>query len=70
MEDSAGVIRGGCCDGSEPYLRSSNRYVGNPSGGVGVVGFRPVEVVPEPATALLLAIGGGVAWLVRLKQRL
>jgi hypothetical protein len=26
--------------------------------------------VPEPATALLLALGGGFAWLVRLKQRL
>jgi len=27
-------------------------------------------VVPEPTTGLLLALGGGVAWLVRLKQRL
>ena len=26
--------------------------------------------VPEPATAMLLALGGGFAWLVRLKQRL
>jgi len=29
-----------------------------------------VSVVPEPATAMLLAFGGGLAWLVRLKQRL
>ncbi|MDD3276173.1 MAG: PEP-CTERM sorting domain-containing protein [Kiritimatiellales bacterium] len=28
------------------------------------------QVVPEPATAMLLALGGGLAWLVRLKQRL
>ncbi len=27
------------------------------------------QAVPEPATALLLALGGGIAWLVRLKQR-
>lgn len=26
--------------------------------------------VPEPATAMLLALGGGLAWLVRLKQRM
>lgn len=28
------------------------------------------QAVPEPATAMLLALGGGLAWLVRLKQRL
>lgn len=28
------------------------------------------QVVPEPATALLLVLGGGLAWLIRLKQRL
>ena len=28
------------------------------------------SVIPEPATAMLLAIGGGIAWLVRFKQRL
>jgi len=28
------------------------------------------QVVPEPATAMLLAFGGGLAWLIRLKQRL
>jgi len=25
--------------------------------------------IPEPATALLLALGGGLTWLIRLKQR-
>jgi len=29
-----------------------------------------ITAVPEPATAMLLAIGGGIAWLVRMKQRL
>ncbi len=28
------------------------------------------QAVPEPATAMLLALGGGLAWLVRMKQRL
>ncbi len=28
------------------------------------------QAVPEPATALLLALGGGLAWLVRMKQRM
>ena len=70
MEDSAGVFRGGSYFSIEAYLRSSHRDGSDPSGEYVHVGFRPVEVVPEPATALLLAIGGGVAWLVRLKQRL
>jgi hypothetical protein len=26
-------------------------------------------VIPEPATALLLALGGGITWLARMKQR-
>lgn len=33
-------------------------------------GLTVAQVVPEPATALLLGIGGGIAWLIRLKQRL
>jgi hypothetical protein len=32
------------------------------------VRYFEAEVVPEPATALLLAIGGGLTWLLRLKQ--
>ncbi|MEI7851076.1 MAG: autotransporter-associated beta strand repeat-containing protein [Kiritimatiellales bacterium] len=28
-----------------------------------------VTVVPEPATVLLLAVGGGLTWILRLKQR-
>lgn len=29
-----------------------------------------IVMIPEPTTGLLLAVGGGVAWLVRLRQRL
>lgn len=28
------------------------------------------QAIPEPATAMLLALGGGMAWLVRMKQRI
>ena len=33
------------------------------------IGAGAVESIPEPATALLLALGGGLVWLARLKQR-
>ncbi len=36
----------------------------------GGANVQTTTVVPEPATAMLLALGGGLAWLVRLKQRL
>ena len=59
MENSAGVIRGGGYGLSETYLRSSSRFDAyNPSYENYDVGFRPVEVVPEPATALSLVLGG------------
>jgi len=58
MEDSAGVIRGGSCFIGEDYLRSSLRIGNIPSGESTDVGFRPVEVVPEPATVGMLAISG------------
>lgn len=45
-----------------------------PNGSVGTYTQNTVngtwQAVPEPATAMLLALGGGLAWLVRLKQRL
>jgi len=70
MEDSAGVLRGGSFDNSESFLRSSPRFDFDPSNEYDSVGFRPVEVVPEPATMGLLGIGGAIVFLVRMKQRL
>ncbi len=58
MEDPAGVLRGGSCNASESLLRSSYRDGTGPSNEGIYVGFRPVEVVPEPATAGMLAISG------------
>jgi len=58
MEDSAGVIRGGSYYYPGTFLRSSSRYGSDPSIENNLAGFRPVEVVPEPATMGLLAISG------------
>ena len=69
MEDSAGVIRGGSCYTGEYNLRSSTRRGSNPSVEAISVGFRPVEVVPEPATMGLLGIGAAIVFLSRLKRR-
>ena len=33
-------------------------------------GLNTHQVIPEPASALLLALGGGLVWMVRKKQRL
>jgi len=65
MEDSAGVVRGGGFGDSVAYLDSSNRVDYNPSSEIHFVGFRPVEVVPEPATAGLLGISALVLYGIR-----
>ncbi len=68
-EDPSGVVRGGGCYDLEFGLRSSHPGSVNPAfEDYGTFGFR-VVAVPEPATAMLLAIGGGIVWLARLKQR-
>ncbi len=58
MEDSGGVLRGGGFYSSEFFLRSSLRNDEAPSIESASVGFRTVEVVPEPATAGMLALSG------------
>ena len=59
IEASAGAIYGGCYNTSSSLLRSSFPYDALvPSSEAGVLGLRPVEVVPEPATALSLVLGG------------
>jgi sulfatase modifying factor 1 len=69
MEDSSGVVRGGDYSDPASYLSASTRSPGySPTQEAVWIGFR-VVAIPEPATALLLAIGGGIAWLARLKQR-
>ena len=65
MENSAGVIRGGCNDVTEASLRSSARIGYSPSNEDRVVGFRVVGVVPEPATAGLLGISALVLYGLR-----
>ncbi len=59
VEDSDGILRGGYYYSPVDGLRSWSRtdWLG-PSVETGAMGFRPVEVVPEPATAGLLAISG------------
>jgi len=69
MEDSSGVIRGGSYGVSETYLRSSARIDYTPSNeGLGT-GFRPVEVVPEPASAMMLLFGAGVGMIIHRLRR-
>lgn len=62
MENSE--IRSGSYNLNETYLRSSYRLIGSSTAEVFDLGFR-VVAVPEPATALLLAIGGGIFGLIR-----
>jgi hypothetical protein len=73
-------------DGNFASGATWNYYTGTPVGfttaqggnSLGVVttptfnvsGAGALNVVPEPATFGLMALGGGIAWLVRLKQRI
>lgn len=68
MEDADGGFLGGSYEELSFYQGPGNT---EPSAEFYSFGFRVVEVgaVPEPSTALLLAAGGCIAWLARLKQR-
>lgn len=51
-----------------------NNLTGDIGGGANpsdsnTLGWAPIGVIPEPATAMLLALGGGLTWLIRMKQR-
>ena len=68
MEDSAGIIRGGAYPDAAMYLASSWRGVSASTRDS--EGMRVVEVVPEPATALSLVLGGlVVTGYRRLRKR-
>ena len=58
-------IRGGMCSGNYSYLFAAYPYYWPPEAGTSVVGFRVSEILPEPATTLLLGIGGAVVALRR-----
>ncbi len=69
MEDIAGVFRSGAYDSQASILSSAYRGAIAPSFEGPNLGFRPVEVVPEPATALLFGVGGMGAWMLRRHKR-
>ena len=50
-----------------PALLSSSRYFGQPSGTNSYFGFRlaTAVVVPEPSTAVLAIMAGGLMWVLR-----
>jgi predicted small integral membrane protein len=62
------VIRGGAYDLDESYLVSTYQSLLVSSNQVSNVGFR-VAAVPEPATALLLSVGGIGVWMLRRNSR-
>jgi formylglycine-generating enzyme required for sulfatase activity len=64
MEDSSGVRRGGAYYSVSGSLNSVNRSTsGNLSDGESTIGFRPVVVVAEQATAPLLTMNGlNISW--------
>ena len=65
---SGGAVRGGAYNDGESYFRSSYSTGSDPLAEYDSIGFR-IVAIPEPSTALLLAAGGCIAWLARLKQR-
>lgn len=69
LEDSDQLLGGAYYDLSSMLSSSENSASLSPAAESQLGGFR-VVAVPEPATMGLLALGGLLTWLVRLKQRL
>ncbi len=65
VEDSAGVLRGGDYNDYLEDVRSSGRFETGALLSSHSMGIRPVEVVPEPATAGLLGISAIVFYAIR-----
>lgn len=61
------IIRGGAFGGVVSHLRSSTRATGWATTEVSHLGFRVVSIgaVPEPASALMIAVGGGLIAIIR-----
>ena len=59
VENISGVLRGGCMVTFEDSLRSSYRYTGWPNSDPSTegYGFR-VVAIPEPASVMMIALGG------------
>jgi len=62
------VFRGGSAINGRLSLRSSDRFSGNPTGGLNSLGFR-VAAIPEPSSIALIGLAGGFALFVRRRFR-
>jgi hypothetical protein len=61
-------LRGGYWSAGSLNLQSTNRLNGLPTGGNNVTGFRVATVIPEPSTALLVALASlGLLWRIRAR---
>lgn len=65
-----GARGGSCYENTDNYLQSSYRDEGDPSNLGGNVGFRVVELVPEPSSIIALLCGvGGMCAVIRRKRQ-
>lgn len=64
LETTNGVLRGGSYGTVAGFLSSSATQTASPTSRNAAYGFRPISI-PEPATALMLCVGGIGAWMLR-----